>query len=67
MSQDVQDPAQGKMDPHRFKEAVILMGVGVLLGVMSASAFKKVEGFRCFSMSVAGVIAGRGLVRFFFG
>ena len=67
MSQATQDPSQEKMDPRRFKEAITLMGAGVLLGVMSASAFKKVEGFRCFAMSVAGVIAGRGLIRFFFG
>lgn len=62
-----QEVDKEKLSPERFRESVILMGVGVLLGAMSSIAFRKVEGFRCFSMSVAGVIAGRGLIRFFYG
>lgn len=65
LAQETPPGAVSPEDVKRFKEAVLLMGTGVLLGIVGIRLFTKVEGFKYFIVSVGGVLAGRGLIRFF--
>ena len=65
LAQEALPQAEVSEDAKRFREAALLMGVGVLLGIAGVKLFAKVDGFKCFIVSVGGVLAGRGLIRFF--
>lgn len=50
----------------RFREAGTLMAAGVLISLLGILSFKRLDAMKCFVVSVGGVVAGRGFVRFIF-
>lgn len=58
-------PDAQQKDVQRIQESGILLVAGAFIGIVAVKAFSNNNAFRPFLVSVGGVVAARGIVRFF--